>query len=179
MDEQGRSTRLKDDAPMLPSDLDRLTPTQRLILEQAYVMAQELEAAADSAPEGRVIDRCESFLLGNGRDFLRKVLESTLQNRTEVLEKKGGRPNLPVRDVGTPQRQRDQNGDDRAGSDRSLAYLFFMQFLWSGRLHGGSCSRLGGFPHATGDTLDLSAWGPEFLRRHGAIAERVLWLDHQ
>jgi hypothetical protein len=79
MDEQGRYTRLKDGAPMLPSDLDRLTPTQRLILEQAYVMAQELKAAADSAPEGRVIDRCESFLLGNGRDFLRKVLESTLQ----------------------------------------------------------------------------------------------------
>jgi hypothetical protein len=92
MDEQGRYTRLKDDAPMLPSDLDRLTPTQRLILEQAYVMAQELEAAADSAPEGRVIDRCESFLLGNGRDFLRKVLESTLQNRAAVLEKKGGPP---------------------------------------------------------------------------------------
>ena len=77
---------------MLSSDFDRLTPTQRLILEQAYVMAQELEAAADSAPEGRVIDRCESFLLGNGRDFLRKVLESTLQTRAEVLEKKGAPP---------------------------------------------------------------------------------------
>ena len=77
---------------MLPSNLDSLTPTQRLIMEQAYVMAQELEAAADCAPEGRVIDRCESFLLGNGRDFLRKVLESTLQTRVEVLEKKGVPP---------------------------------------------------------------------------------------
>jgi hypothetical protein len=77
---------------MLPPDLGRLTPAQRLILERAFVMAQELEAAADSAPEGRVIDRCESFLLSNGRDFLRSVLESTLQNRAEVLEKKGGPP---------------------------------------------------------------------------------------
>jgi hypothetical protein len=77
---------------MLPSDLDRLTPTQRLIVEQAFVMAQELESAADSAPEGQVIDRCESFLLGNGRAFLRKVLESTLQTRAEVLEKKGAPP---------------------------------------------------------------------------------------
>ena len=59
---------------MLPSDLDSLTPTQRLIVEQAYVMAQELEAAGDSAPDGQVIDRCESFLLVNGRDFLRRVL---------------------------------------------------------------------------------------------------------
>lgn len=47
---------------MLPSDLDQLTPTQRLIVEQAFVMARELETAADSAPEGQVIDRCESFL---------------------------------------------------------------------------------------------------------------------
>jgi hypothetical protein len=77
---------------MLPSDFDCLTATQRLILEQALVMAQELEAAADSAPEGRVIDRCESFLLGNGRDFLRRVLESTLQTRAELLEKKGVPP---------------------------------------------------------------------------------------
>ena len=74
---------------MLPSNFDSLTPTQCLILEQAYVMAQELDAAAESAPEGQVIDRCESFLLGNGRDFLRIVLESTLRTRAEGLEKRG------------------------------------------------------------------------------------------
>ena len=50
-------------------------------------MAKELETAADSAPDGQVIDRCESFLLGHGRDFLRRVLESTLQSRAEALEK--------------------------------------------------------------------------------------------
>jgi hypothetical protein len=77
---------------MPPSDLNRLTPLQRLIVEQAVVMAQELEAAADSAPEGQVLDRCESFLLGNGRAFLRKALESTLQTRAEALEKKGAPP---------------------------------------------------------------------------------------
>jgi hypothetical protein len=77
---------------MLPSDLDQLTPTQRLIVEQAFVLAKELETAADSAPEGQVIDRCESFLLGSGRDFLRRVLESTLQCRAEALEKKGAPP---------------------------------------------------------------------------------------
>lgn len=77
---------------MLPSDLDRLSPTQRLIVEQALVLAQELEAAADSAPDGQVIDRCESFLLGNGRAFLKKALESTLQARAEAVEKKGVPP---------------------------------------------------------------------------------------
>ena len=75
---------------MLSSDLDRLTPIQRLFVEQALVMAKELEAAADSAPEGQIIDRCESFMLGFGRDFLRRMLESTIQLRAESLEKKVG-----------------------------------------------------------------------------------------
>jgi hypothetical protein len=78
----------KDGAPMLASDLDRLTPTQRLFVEQALVMAKELELAADSAPEGQLIDRCESFMLGFGRDFLRRMLESTIQLRARDLEKK-------------------------------------------------------------------------------------------
>lgn len=81
---------------MLPSNLDSLSPTQRLIIERACVLAQELESVADSAPDGQVIDRCESFLLGNGRDFLRTLLETTLQSRAESLEKKEARPG-PVR----------------------------------------------------------------------------------
>ncbi len=76
---------------MLPSDLDSLTPAQRLIVEQAFVLAKELESAADSAPEGRVIDRCESFLLGNGRDFLRSVLESTLNPEARARKKGAAR----------------------------------------------------------------------------------------
>jgi hypothetical protein len=79
---------------MLPSNLETLTTIQRVIVEQAFVLAQELETAADSAPQGRIIDRCESLLLGNGRDFLRRALEATIQSRAELLEKKGGKPEL-------------------------------------------------------------------------------------
>jgi hypothetical protein len=81
---------------MLASDLDCLTPTQRVIVEQALVMAKELEIAADSVPEGQVIDRCELFMLGFGRDFLRRMLESTIQLRAEDLEKKVA-PGVPAR----------------------------------------------------------------------------------
>ncbi len=77
---------------MLSADLDRLTPLERLVVEQALVMAKELGAAADSAPEGQVIDRCESFMLGFGRDFLRRMLEATIQMRAEDLEKKVAPP---------------------------------------------------------------------------------------
>lgn len=86
---------------MLSSDLDRLTPTQRLIVEQALALAKELETTAESAPEGQVIDRCESLLLGEGRDFLRRALEATLQIRAEALEKKGA-PRGPARPAGPP-----------------------------------------------------------------------------
>ena len=111
---------------MLPTDLDRLTPSQRLIVEQAFVLAQELESVADSARDGQVIDRCESFLLSNGRDFLRRVLESTLQVRAEDLEKKGAPPEHARvgRRVGT--KVRVQKGHDRSGGDRPLACLFHL-----------------------------------------------------
>ena len=117
-------THLTDVAPMLPSDLDSLTTIQRLVVEQSFVMAQELESAADSAPDGHVIDRCESLLLGNGRDFLRRVLELTLQSRAELLEKRGCRPNLSLWRDGAAQRELAQDGDDRAGCNRRLACLF-------------------------------------------------------
>ena len=77
-------------------DLDQLTPLQRLTVERALVLAQQLEATAEAAPHGQVIDRIESLLLGNGRDFLRKTLEDSLQGRVDALEKKG-RPRQPAR----------------------------------------------------------------------------------
>jgi hypothetical protein len=82
----------EDNAPMLPSNLDLLTPVQRLIVEQAFVLAEELEATAEAAPQAQVIDRCESLLLGHGRDFLRGTLEVTLQSRVDALEKKAASP---------------------------------------------------------------------------------------
>jgi hypothetical protein len=66
------------EAPMTQLALDVQTPLQRLIVERALVLAKELEATADSAPHGQIIDRCESLLLGVGRDFLRRALEDTL-----------------------------------------------------------------------------------------------------
>jgi hypothetical protein len=74
---------------MNPATLDAMTPLQRLIVERALALARELEATADSAPAGQIIDRCESLLLGNGREFLRQALEDTLQAQVDALEKKG------------------------------------------------------------------------------------------
>jgi hypothetical protein len=80
---------------MTAASLDAMTPLQRLIVERALALAKELEATADSAPDGQIIDRCESLLLGNGREFLRRALEDTPRARVDALEKKG-RPAGPA-----------------------------------------------------------------------------------
>ena len=74
---------------MNAATLDAMTPLQRLIVERALTLAKELEATSISAPDGQIIDRCETFLLTDGRDFLRRTLEETLRSRVETLEKKG------------------------------------------------------------------------------------------
>jgi hypothetical protein len=75
--------------------LDAMTPLQRTIVERALVLVKGLEAAAGSAPHGQIIDRCESFLLGSGRDFLHWASEDTLQDRADALEK-NARPAGPA-----------------------------------------------------------------------------------
>ena len=76
----------------MTADLDDMTPLQRTIVERALILARGLEAVATSAPEGRVIDRCEALLLADGREFLRRALEETLRDRVEALEQKGRPP---------------------------------------------------------------------------------------
>ena len=74
---------------MTAAGLDAMTPLRRLIVERAPALAKELEATADSAPAGQIIDRRESLLIGDGREFLRRALEDTLQAQVDALEKKG------------------------------------------------------------------------------------------
>ena len=64
------------------------TPLQRLLMERALAMAQELERAGDAAPDGRVMDELETLALVRGREFTRGALEGALQRQVDDLEKK-------------------------------------------------------------------------------------------
>jgi hypothetical protein len=64
-------------------------PAEALIVEQALAYARQLSTAADTAPDGQVIDRAECVALGQGRDFLRRSLEIVLQSQADAVEKKG------------------------------------------------------------------------------------------
>jgi hypothetical protein len=73
--------------PVVPqSDL------QRLLVERALALAQELERTAVSAPHGRLLDRCELLLLDQGRQLLRDALAGALQQQIAAAEKRGRRP---------------------------------------------------------------------------------------
>ncbi len=76
---------------MAETPLAPQTPLQRQIAQMALDLAAHLEAQADQAPPGSILDACEAVLLGRGRQFLRDSLAAALQRQVDQSEKKGGR----------------------------------------------------------------------------------------
>jgi hypothetical protein len=73
------------------------TPLQRLLVERALAFAKELEQVADAAPDGLVLDRCESVALATGREFLRTALADALERQAAAADgKKGHRGPAPA-----------------------------------------------------------------------------------
>lgn len=64
------------------------SPLQALMAEQAVAMAKQLEAAAQVAPDGKVLSRLERLAVDEGREFTRKSLEAVLQSEAQAVEKK-------------------------------------------------------------------------------------------
>ncbi len=71
------------------------TPVQALILEQALLLAQQLESTATAAPDGAVLARVEAVALPAGRELLRQAVQAVLQAQADQAEKKG-RPAAPA-----------------------------------------------------------------------------------
>lgn len=72
------------------------TPLEALMVEQALLMARELQLAADGAPDGHVLERAEVTALVAGRALTCRALEAALQGQAAAAEKKtprgGGAP---------------------------------------------------------------------------------------
>jgi broad specificity phosphatase PhoE len=76
------------------------TPLQALVIEQALLLAKQLERTADEAPDGQVLSRLEALAVPAARDLARRAVEAALQAQAEAAEKKGGRAG-PVRADGS------------------------------------------------------------------------------
>lgn len=67
------------------------TPLQALLLEQALLLAQQLQTTADAAPDGQVLARVEALAVPAARELARRAVQATLQAQAEAAEKKGRR----------------------------------------------------------------------------------------
>src|SRR6516162_8555666 len=71
------------------------TPLQALLLEQALLLAQQLQTTADAAPDGQVLARVEALAVPAARELARRAVQATLQAQAAAAEKKG-RPAAPA-----------------------------------------------------------------------------------
>jgi len=64
------------------------SPLQRLMVEKALIMAQELEATTAAAPWGQVARQAESEAIAQGRKLTTVALQKVLQEAVDAQEKK-------------------------------------------------------------------------------------------
>jgi hypothetical protein len=74
---------------MQPRTFRAETPLEALVLEQALVLARQLQQAADAASDGQVLAAVEATALPAGRELTRKAVQAALQGQAEPAEKKG------------------------------------------------------------------------------------------
>ena len=74
------------------------TPFENLVVEQALAFAREMEATANGAADGKVLDQCELLALSKGRELLRAILTGVAQQQADAVEKKGA-SHAPVNGV--------------------------------------------------------------------------------
>jgi hypothetical protein len=68
------------------------TPLEALLVEQALLLARQLEQTANDAPDGKVLAAVEATAVPAARELARKAVEATLQLQATTVEKKGPRP---------------------------------------------------------------------------------------
>lgn len=67
------------------------SPAQEALLRRCHAFLQEMQQLALTAPEGHVVDVCETAVLHKGQEVNRHVLEHAVAQRIAALEKKGRR----------------------------------------------------------------------------------------
>ena len=67
------------------------TPLEALIIEQALLLARQVQQAADAAPDGRVLCAVETAAVPAARELARQAVEAALQQQADAAEKRGRR----------------------------------------------------------------------------------------
>lgn len=75
----------------MPRTFRTQTPLETLVVEQALLLAQQIQKAADDAPDGAVLAAVEDAAVPAGRELTRRAVEAALQTQADAAEKKGRR----------------------------------------------------------------------------------------
>ena len=67
------------------------SPAEEALLRQYHAFVREMQELALAAPEGQVLDVCETAVLHKGQEVNRQVLEEAVQKRIAAVGKKGRR----------------------------------------------------------------------------------------
>ena len=67
------------------------SPLEALLVEQARLLARELQRVADTAPHGRVLAAVETAAVPAARALARTAVQALLQQQADGAEKKGRR----------------------------------------------------------------------------------------
>lgn len=76
---------------MPPRTFEARTPLEALVVEQALVLARQLQQTADAAPDGQVLARVEGLAVPAARELARQAVQAALQSQADAAEKKGRR----------------------------------------------------------------------------------------
>lgn len=69
------------------------------LVRKLLALHEELHALALAAPDGTVLDACETAAVPKGRDLTNQILADAVARRVEAAEKKGAR-SAPARAAG-------------------------------------------------------------------------------
>jgi hypothetical protein len=83
----------------MPRTFTAQTPLEALVVEQALLLARQVQQAADAAPDGRVLSAVEGAAVPAARELARKAVEAALQQQAGAAEKRGRRA-APARGAG-------------------------------------------------------------------------------
>ena len=79
-----------------------------VLVRKLLSLHEELQALALSAPDGTVLDACETAVIPKGRDLTRDLLADAVARRIETAEKRGRRsasvPAAAARRIAVPPR---------------------------------------------------------------------------
>ena len=67
------------------------TPLEAVLVEQALLLARQLQQTADDAPDGQVLARVEALAVPAAQELARQAVQGALRTQAEGAEKKGPR----------------------------------------------------------------------------------------